>query len=207
MKFTKLILLISSLGLAGLVSAQVSDQDAGSLFNSNTRNPYLSRTAQRVGDILTIVVSEVTTAQYSATTTASKKDDNSVASAVLPFITALKIPLLNQLLGGLSTGANSSNNGSGSTTQQGKFTAKVSVVVKQVLPNGNMVIEGNRIIKINKEEQQITFTGIIRQDDILPNNTILSENVAEAKITNLGKGLAADRQRRGILTRILDWLF
>lgn len=70
-----------------------------------------------------------------------------------------------------------------------------------------MVVEGTRVIKVNKEEQMITFTGIVREDDVLADNTVLSERVAEAKITNLGKGLAADRQRRGIITRILDWLF
>lgn len=184
-----------------------TDQEAGSLFNKGIKNPYLSRTAKAIGDILTVVVSETSSANYNVTTTAAKKDDNSVASAVLPFVSALKIPLLDQLLGGLSTGASSSNNGSGATSQSGKLSAKVTVTVKQVLPNGNMVIEGVRMIKVNKEEQQITFTGIIREDDIRSDNTILSERVAEARITNLGKGLAADRQRRGILTRILDWLF
>jgi flagellar L-ring protein FlgH len=191
---------------AGTAQAQ-TDQDAGSLFNKGTKNPYLSRTAKSIGDILTIVVSETSNANYTVATTASKKDDNSITKAVLPFISALKIPLLDQLLGGLSTGNQSSNAGNGATSQSGKFTARVTVTVKQVLPNGNMVIEGNRIIKINREEQQITFTGIVREDDIRADNTVLSERVAEAKITNLGKGLAADRQRRGILTRILDWLF
>lgn len=184
-----------------------TDQEAGSLFNKGMKNPFLSRTAKGIGDILTIVVSETSTASYNVSTTAAKKDDNSVASAVLPFVSALKIPLLDQLLGGLSTGASSSNNGSGSTTQSGKLTARVTVTVKQILPNGNMVIEGVRMIKVNKEEQQITFTGIVREDDVRSDNSVLSERVAEARITNLGKGLAADRQRRGILTRILDWLF
>lgn len=200
-------LLVLACGLCMASAMAQTDQDAGSLFNKGMKNPFLSRTAKGIGDILTIVVSETSTASYNVTTTAAKKDDNSVASAVLPFVSALKIPLLDQLLGGLSTGASSSNNGSGSTTQSGKLTARVTVTVKQVLPNGNMVIEGVRMIKVNKEEQQITFTGIVREDDVRSDNTVLSERVAEARITNLGKGLAADRQRRGILTRILDWLF
>ncbi len=184
-----------------------SDQDAGSLFNKGMKNPYLSRTAKAVGDILTIVVSESSSANYSVTTNAAKKDDNSVAKSVLPFLTSFKIPLIDQLLGGLSTGNSSNNSGTGSTTQTGKLTARVTVTVKQVLPNGNMVIEGVRMIKVNREEQQITFSGIVREDDIRSDNSVLSERVAEARITNLGKGLAADRQRRGILTRIIDWLF
>lgn len=202
----KMWLIGCGLAIASAAIAQ-SDQDAGSLFNRGQKNPYLSRTAKNVGDILTIVVSETSSANYTVSTTASKQDDNSVAKAVLPFVSALKIPLLDQLLGGLTTGAQSSNAGNGATTQSGKFTARVTVMVKQVLPNGNMVIEGTRMIKVNREEQQITFTGIVREDDVLADNTVLSEKVAEAKITNLGKGLAADRQRRGIITRILDWLF
>jgi flagellar L-ring protein precursor FlgH len=156
---------------------------------------------------LTIVVSESSAANYSVATQATKKDDNNVAKAMLPFLSALNVPLIDQLLGGLSTGAQSSNNGTGSTTQSGRFSTRVAVTVREVQPNGNMLIEGTRLIKINKEEQQITFTGIIREDDIRADNTILSERVADARITNLGKGLAADRQRRGILTWILDWLF
>lgn len=202
-----LILGLATLAFSAFAQNGPTDQDAGSLFNRGQKNPYLTRTARNVGDLLTIVVSEVSTANYALATQAAKKDDNSVAKAVLPFLTALKIPLLDQLLGGLSTGANSSNSGTGSTSQTGKFNARVSVIVKEVLPNGTMVVEGNRIIKINREEQTITFTGIVREDDVRSDNTVLSERVAEAKITNLGKGLAADRQRRGILTRILDWLF
>ncbi len=194
---------------SGIAVAQVgpNDQDAGSLFNRGQKNPYLSRTAKGIGDILTIVVSETSTASYAVTTQAAKKDDNSVAKAVLPFLSALKVPLLDQLLGGLSTGANSSNSGTGSTSQSGKLSARVTVTVRQVLPNGNMVIEGVRMIKVNREEQQITFTGIVREDDVRPDNSVLSEKVADARITNLGKGMAADRQRKGIITRILDWLF
>jgi flagellar L-ring protein FlgH len=190
-----------------LVGSAMAQNDEGSLFNKGTKNPYLSRTAKDVGDILTIVVSETSSASYTATTTAAKKDDNSVAKAVLPFVSALRIPLLDQILGGLSTGASSSNSGNGATTAAGKLTARVTVTVKQVLPNGNMVIEGTRLIKVNRDEQTITFTGIVREDDIRADNTILSERVAEAKITNLGKGMVADRQRKGIITRILDWLF
>ncbi|HJP83386.1 MAG TPA: flagellar basal body L-ring protein FlgH [Fimbriimonadaceae bacterium] len=193
--------------IASATWAFAQDQDAGSLFNGKIKNPYLSRTAKCVGDILTIVVSESSAANYSVATQATKKDDNNVAKAMLPFLSALNVPLIDQLLGGLSTGAQSSNNGTGSTTQSGKFSTRVAVTVREVQPNGNMLIEGTRLIKINKEEQQITFTGIIREDDIRADNTILSERVADARITNLGKGLAADRQRRGILTWILDWLF
>ena len=81
------------------------------------------------------------------------------------------------------------------------------VPVEVHTPNGNMLVEGTRMVKLNKEDQAITFSGTIRSDDVRADNTILSENIAEVRITNVGKGLISDRQRRGIITRILDWLF
>lgn len=176
----------------------------GSLFPSNYRNPSLDRTARAVGDILTVVVVESTSSNVSASTNATKKDSNKVTA---PFISALKVPLLKDIIGDLSTGADSNVSGSGSSTNSSKLSARISVIVKEVQPNGNMIVEGTRWIKVNKEETNITFTGVVRRDDVSGDNTVQSENVAEAKITNVSKGLIAERQRRGFLTRILDWLF
>jgi flagellar L-ring protein precursor FlgH len=80
--------------------------------------------------------------------------------------------------------------------------------VKEVLPNGNLVLEGTRDLKLNKETQQIVISGIVRRDDVRPDNTVLSENMAMAEIRSMGTGgVIADRQRRGILTRLVDFLF
>src|SRR5204862_3593709 len=137
----------------------------------------------------------------SANTKASKADSNSV-----PLLGALKLPLIGKYLDSLQLGATSSNSGTGSTDHAGKFSAKIAVTVKQVLPNGNLVIEGQRMVTVNKDLQIYKLSGIVRRQDIRIDNTILSENVADAKITTDGKGLIGDRQRRGILTRLLDWL-
>ena len=153
---------------------------------------------------MTVVVVENSSSNVSATTNATKKDSTKVAA---PFISALKIPLLKDVIGDLSTGADSTVNGAGTSTNSSRLSARIAVVVKEVQPNGNLVVEGTRWIKVNKEETNITFTGIVRRDDIAGDNTVQSENVAEAKITNVSKGLIADRQRRGFPTRILDWLF
>ena len=69
------------------------------------------------------------------------------------------------------------------------------------------MIEGTRTIVVNKETQLFRLTGIIRIQDIKPNNTVLSESIAQAEIRMEGKGQIADRQRKGILTTILDWIF
>jgi flagellar L-ring protein FlgH len=216
---TLLTLAFASLVGAAFAQSTASEDNFGSLFPANYKSPYLTRKAAAVGDIVTVLIDESTNANYSATTNASKKDDNSVDSIVAPFVN----PILkgarrilgsnvlgafwNSLAGGLSSGDKSTNSGSGTTTSTSRFSTRMAVTVREVLPNGNMVIEGTRMVKLNKEDQVVTFTGIIRSDDVRADNTIISENVAEIRITNVGKGLISDRQRRGIITSILDWLF
>lgn len=200
----RLLALVALIPALALAQAGSDDND-GSLVPSKMRNPYLDRTAKHVGDVLTVVVDESSTAALSANTTAAKKDSNSIDKLITPFLK--NIPLVKDFLGGLSTGANSSNSGTGATNGTTKFNAKISVIVKQVLPNGNLVIEGNRVVKVNKDLQIYKLTGIVRPDDVRRDNTVKSEAVAEANITTDGKGLIGDRQRRGILTRLLDWLF
>lgn len=193
------------LAVAATSGAQThSDENYGSLFPKGFKNPAVDRTARAVGDLLTVVVSEVATSNVAASTNASKKDSNNVKA---PLIGALKIPLIKQIIGDLSTSADSTVSGQGTSSNSSNLTARVAVIVKEVLPNGNMVVEGTRWVKVNREETNITFSGIVRRDDIRADNTILSQDVAEAKITNISKGLIAERQRKGIITRILDWLF
>ena len=203
---------VAALALVCGAAAQTKSEDNfGSLFPPTYRNPMLDRTARNVGDILTIVISENASSTMTAATTATKKDTNSVSA---PALNPGSVPILGHFLSGLGPGlsnlgtnANSSVAGAGSSTNTTQLTADVSVIVKQVLPNGNMVVEGTRWVKVNKEETNITFTGIVRRDDVQANNTVASEFVADAKITNFSKGLVAERQRKGFITQLLDWLF
>ena len=205
MKKTLLIALAACAAI--FAHGQAQDDNWGSLYQQKTKNPYVDRTACQVGDIVTIVVSEASNASFSAATSATKKDTNAVDKMNIPFLSALKFNVLSQFMGGMSSGANSSVSGTGSTTQTGAMTAKIAVTVKEVLPNGNLVLEGTRMIKVNKDVQIYKLTGICRKDDVRFDNTVLSSNVAEAQITTDGKGLIGDRQRKGIITRIMDWLF
>jgi len=208
----KTLLVIGCWLVAVAASAQVnSAENYGSLFPPHFKNPLYDRNARAVGDILTVVVVENASSNMGASTTATKKDSNSVT---VPALSPGSVPILGSFLSGLGSGlsnlgtnANSSVAGAGTSTNTSQVTAKVAVIVKEVLPNGNLVIEGTRWVKVNKEETNITFTGIVRRDDVAADDTVASANVAEAKITNVSKGLVADRQRKGFLTRILDWLF
>lgn len=192
-------IVLSALALAGSALAQVDDQNPGSLWPKKYVNPLLDRTARIEGDVVTILISEVSSGTFSASTTAAKSVNNSITKALGPIIGGL-IPNLGTL-------GSSQTDGKGATTQVGKLTARMTAVVKKVLPNGTMIIEGSRSVQVNKETQTFRLSGLIRRDDIRPDNTVLSENIAEAQINVDGKGQINDRQKRGILTRLLDWLF
>lgn len=184
---------------ASTAIAQVDDQNPGSLWPRQFVNPLLDRTARAEGDVVTILISEVSSGTFTATTTNAKTVNNSVSKAVGP--------LLSKLIPDLSTLGTGNTDAKGSTTQVGKLTARMTAVVKKVFPNGTMIIEGSRSVQVNKETQTFRLSGLIRRDDIRSDNTVFSENIAEAEIKVDGKGQINDRQKRGILTRLIDWLF
>ena len=191
---------LAALLAPGALAQSEKDADKiGNLYADHKGySPFSDRIARHEGDIVTVVINENSNSTYGATTTTTKTDSNALTNG---------IPFLQGLFAAASTGANSSVAGTGQTTNAGVLTAQMSVIVKQVLPNGNLVIEGTRSIKTNKDTQTFKLTGIIRQDDIRSDNTVLSASINDAHIEVDGKGQIADRQRRGILTRILDWLF
>lgn len=198
----KRTIILAAIGLSTVVSAQIPPdaENPGSLFPKRYVNPFMDRTAKFEGDVVTIVISESSLASFAASTSTSKTEKNLVDQILAP-------NLFHKLIPQLGTGANGSNEGKGTTQQSGKLSARMAAVVKQVLPNGNLVIEGVRQIRTNKDTQTFFLTGIIRPDDVLSNNIVFSENIADADIRVDGKGQISDRTRRGLITRILDWLF
>ncbi|MFH1010778.1 MAG: flagellar basal body L-ring protein FlgH, partial [bacterium] len=140
---------------------------------------YADRRARQVGDILTVEIVERATAQVSArtaTTTENKNKMDGGGSGTLDFI-----PLF-----GLDANQKSEQKGDGQTTRQGVLRATLAVKVVEVLPNGDLKIQGQRVVNINGEKQLSTLTGIVRSDDITPENTVPSYLIAEAKISYSG---------------------
>ncbi len=158
---------------------------------------YADHRARHVGDIVTIIVIESSKATKSAATQTSKKSESSGSLSDLFGLGGLP----------MSMGANAGSgySGTGSTSRSGSMEAKISAIVKQVLPNGNLVLEGNRQITVNDDVQTITVTGIVRPKDVGANNSVLSIYLADAQIKYVGDGPTA--QRPGIITRILQTPF
>jgi len=194
-------LVAMGIGFTALGSAQDPTKgiNPGSLWSGNVPDKLRDRVARQVGDVVTILISEVSSSTYSAGTSASKNDRTDIAKGIGP--------VLANILPAWGIGADSKVDGRGSTQAQGRFNARMSAVVKEVLPNGTMLVEGTRSITTNKETQTFVLSGMVRVDDVRPDNTIMSESLANATIKVEGKGMIADRTRRGILTRLLDWLF
>jgi flagellar L-ring protein precursor FlgH len=170
--------------------------------------PYADHKALRVGDIITISVIENAKANNTADTDLSRTStlDASLSSwfGKDKFLQLFKVG--NDLI---KSASEDTHKGAGSTTRQGQLTATITAVVKEVLPNGNLVIRGTRNVAVNHEEQYIVITGVVRPLDVNRDNVVLSTQVADANIAIGGSGVVADKQRSGWGTWIFDlvWPF
>jgi flagellar L-ring protein FlgH len=166
---------------------------------------YADKKARSIGDIVTVRIVEAAEASNAADTDLSRK--SSISARVDNFFTAKKIlgvPLTQNLA---ESSSENTHIGKGTTTREGKVTASMTAVVMEALPNGNLVIKGVRAVGVNHEEQFITLTGIVRQEDIARDNTVLSTQIADAHITMTGSGVVADKQRSGWGVWLFDWLW
>jgi flagellar L-ring protein precursor FlgH len=161
---------------------------------------YSDCIARYVGDQVTVLIIENSLASASARTN-TKGEYSAEASAggtgALDFV-----PLLS------GNGATKSEHkGNGTTSRQGTLRASVVARVVEVLPNGDLRIEGEKSVIINGERQLTIISGTVRQEDITPSNTITSDLIGDAEISYKGKGVLANSERPGIFARIFDWIF
>lgn len=177
------------LAFAPLVSAESLWADTAGLYGDFK--------ARNVGDVLTIIISETSSAARTGSATNSKDAsfDIGAGTGLVDFIKAQ------------AGNGSDSFSAKGSLTNTNKVSGRITVQVTSVKPNGNLVISGVQTIKQNKEEQKITVTGEVRPQDITTSNTVLSSYVANARIQVDGKGPIANKQQQGILTQIWNILF
>ncbi len=180
---------------------------SGSLWVDNSL--YTDLKARKVGDIVTIIVKE--SAKSKDTGSVESKKDISFKSIIknlfglkdeVANITGLKDPT-----NLLDLSSSYSYKGSGKNEQSSVLETKITAVVTQVLPNGNLVIEGKRTILVNGERKIVGVRGIVRPYDISPDNTISSEYIANAEIVYEGKGVVSKSQSPLLFTRLLLWLW
>jgi len=190
------------------VGARENSRPNGSLWGKNSRALVEDFRARRVGDTITILVQETASASSSATTKTSRGDSvnfggitGSLSGILRPFGIRRGLP------GPFDVSAKTDTSGQGQTNRSGSLVTKLTAVVKEVLPNGNLVIEGSRVVGVNAEKQRIVITGVVRPQDIGSDNTVSSIALANATVQYDGKGPVGDKQRRGLLSTIFGWLF
>jgi flagellar L-ring protein precursor FlgH len=167
---------------------------------------YADKKALRVGDVITVRIVENAQASNTADTDLSRS--SSAKAGLSTFFGKQKFLDLFKLGDELlNSSADNAHKGAGSTTRSGQLTATLTAVVREVLANGNLVIQGTRELAVNHEQQFITLTGIVRPQDIDRDNVVVSSQLADANITIGGLGVVADKQRSGWGTWIFDFVW
>lgn len=164
-----------------------------------------------VGDIITVLIREKITANTLANTN-TKKESNveaEAAAAQNPFLVGEE-PNGNNILkpGELPNWQINSKNESriiGLTKRSSTLETTITCLVTEILENGNLKIAGDKVVSINREDSTLSVSGVIRPRDVAPDNSISSTKVANAQVLLRGKGPLWNNQRRGLVTRFLDW--
>lgn len=203
----------------------VAATQAGSLWRegvTDERGMFADKRAKRIGDILTIVVSETAGMDNALNLTTNKESkagvEGLISNIANQFLTALPATLLGKKVQTAATGnsvvvpslptlpvsGSNSYTGGGTISNKQTITGRAAVQVIDVLPNGNLVIEGLREITFSKERQFASLHGIVRPYDIQPDNTVASSNIADAQIQIVSEGTLTDAQKKGWLLRLND---
>lgn len=164
-----------------------------SLYNDVIYRPFIAdKKAYLPGDLLTVIVLETSNAQTSADLSSSKEIKTALEASY------------NKRPEEVSFGLRGDGRSAGKTERNGKIKASLTVRIKDVFPNGSYCVEGHQQIQINGELQTIRLTGLVRQEDISTQNTVLSTRLANATITYTGDGSVSDSQRHNYLYRVLS---
>jgi flagellar L-ring protein FlgH len=183
---------------------QPASYSPNSLWRNGSRAFFKDQRAHQVGDILTVTVNLNDKAVIANETQRSR--DNKENSGIDSFFGPRKVPVLNdptpvKLFAGEST---SSSDGKGSVNRSEALITNVAAVVTQVLPNGNLVVEGKQEVRVNYEIRELVVAGIVRPEDIQSDNTIDSTKIAEARIAYGGRGQIMDVQQPRYGQQVLD---
>jgi flagellar L-ring protein precursor FlgH len=180
----------------------------GSLWHDSSRSLVADFRASRVGDLVMVRVDESPEAQGDAETSMDRTSSMSMgmpqlfgfAQAIAKASPGLNLSDVFDVMG------KSNFDGKGETTRTSRVQAAMAVRVKKQLPNGDLFVEGTKVLMVNEEELHIYVSGVIRPEDIAQDNSVASSVVADAQIEFVGRGVLTDNQHQGWLTRLLTQL-
>jgi len=174
---------------------------SGSVLAQHSNSMFADRRAHQVGDVVTILVVEYAAATSSAKTTSKKENDVGVlgtggaqAQAYSPIY-------------GLRGQVDNGFNGNAGVERKGQLRTKITATIAEIMPNGNFVIQGSRLMDVNGEKETTTITGTVRPEDISWQNTVQSTQVADVQISYQGKGVVNSGQKPGLIAKLFNWVF
>jgi flagellar L-ring protein FlgH len=180
-------------------AARSAPQDGG-LYTDAGLDLFSDRKARRPGDIITIVLKESTVSQKKSNLNATKETGLSLDNPTL-----LGAPLsMGKINLGTDLSGQSQFKGKGDAAQSNNLQGNISVTVSDILPNGVLVVRGEKWLTLNRGDEYIRISGMVRPDDIGPDNTVLSTRVANARISYSGSGAMADASQMGWLSRFFN---
>ena len=186
---------------------ETASYNANSLWRNGSRAFFKDQRAARIGDLLTVTVNITDKANIANETQRSRT--NKEDSGITDFIGSKTLGIQGQkVLPGriLTADSTASSDGKGSVNRQEALQTNVAAVVTQVLPNGNLVVEGKQEIRVNFEIRELIVAGIVRPEDIQSDNTIDSSKIAQARIAYGGRGQITDIQQPRYGQQVLDVL-
>jgi flagellar L-ring protein FlgH len=184
-----------------------AERRPNSLWQAGSRAFFKDQRASQVGDILTIDISFDDKAQFNnETQTQRTTQEQSGAPNVMGFETQLQkiLPHAASPASLLNISGSSNNDGKAAITREEQVTLEVAAIVMQVLPNGNMVVQGHQELRVNNEVRDLQITGVIRPQDIGATNTTTLDKLAEARVSYGGRGQLTNDQQPRYGTQLLD---
>jgi flagellar L-ring protein precursor FlgH len=194
MKLVKIVIAI--LTVSAMLTAIALPVAADSLWDDSS-SLFSDRKARRVGDLLMVKISEKYSDTDEGKTSSTKDTDEDVKAGfgILSFLRAFGF------------GSKSQMSGSTKVSRTKKTDMLVSCIVTEVLPNGNMVIQGERSMVNGAERMNVTYSGVVRPRDVAHNNVVDSSRVANSEVIMNGKGVISRTQRPGLISQILQAIF
>ena len=183
---------------------------ADSLWSTHANEPrsiYADHKASRNGDILTVVVQESAAASTTQNKESTRK--SSLSDSVSQFLYPPAVSGLGTHAGQLPAigiDGKSDYTGGGQVSNSQSVTSRAAVLVTDVLPNGNLVIEGVRLVTFSGETQYVVLHGLVRTDDVGSDNTVLSSNIAEARVEFISEGSLSDAEKLGWFSKLYEKL-
>ena len=185
---------------------QPASYSPNSLWRNGSRAFFKDQRAHQVGDILTVTVNLNDKANIANETQRSR--ENKEDSGIDNFFGKAKVPIMNSAVPTriFTADSSASSDGKGSVNRSEALQTNVAAVVTQVLPNGNLVVEGKQEVRVNFEVRELVVAGIVRPEDIQSDNTIDSSKIAQARIAYGGRGQITDVQQPRYGQQVLDVL-